>query len=100
MSGKRKTTMEGGLAEKAISKVTSPTAPYSCTYRQATIPTRGASPTDSRAEAVRTVKEAQGLDFIARTVFASSAAWSPNPDKPPFFFNLPTKTSSLTTIQP
>jgi hypothetical protein len=37
------------------------------------------------------VKEAQGLDFFARTVFASSAAWSPNPDKPPFFFNLPTK---------
>jgi enterochelin esterase-like enzyme len=49
------------------------------------------SPTDSRAEAVKTVKEAQGLDFFARTLFASSAAWSPNPGKPPFFFNLPTK---------
>jgi hypothetical protein len=24
-------------------------------------------------------------------VFASSAAWSPNPDKPPFYFNLPTE---------
>jgi enterochelin esterase-like enzyme len=48
------------------------------------------APTDSRAEAVKTVKEAQGLDFFARTVFASSAAWSPNPDRPPFFFNFPT----------
>jgi S-formylglutathione hydrolase FrmB len=49
------------------------------------------SPTDKQAEEVKTIEEAQALDFFPRTVFASSAAWSPNPDKPPFFFNLPTE---------
>ena len=49
------------------------------------------SPNDSDAEAVKTVAEAQGLEFFPRTLFASAAAWSPNPDKPPFFFNLPTQ---------
>jgi len=49
------------------------------------------SPDDSKAEAVKTVAEAQGLEFFPRTLFASAAAWSPNPDKPPFYFNLPTQ---------
>lgn len=47
--------------------------------------------TDAQAESVKTVEEAQGLDFFQRGVFASSAAWSPNPDKPPFYLNLPTE---------
>lgn len=49
------------------------------------------SPTDIQAEAVKTIAEAQGLEFFARTIFASAAAWSPNPDNPPFYFNLPTQ---------
>ena len=47
--------------------------------------------TDAQAESVKTVEAAQNLEFFPRTVFASSAAWSPNPDKPPFYFNLPTE---------
>lgn len=45
---------------------------------------------DADAERVTSVAAARDLDFFARTVFASSAAWSPNPGKPPFFLNLPT----------
>jgi enterochelin esterase-like enzyme len=46
---------------------------------------------DARAEAVETVEQAQGLNFFERALFASSAAWSPNPGKPPFYLNLPTE---------
>ncbi len=48
------------------------------------------SPNDARAEAVQSVAEAQALSFFEKALFASAAAWSPNPNKPPFFMNLPT----------
>lgn len=42
-------------------------------------------------EAVRTRAEAIALPFMARAQFASAAAWSPNPQNPPFYLDLPTK---------
>jgi enterochelin esterase-like enzyme len=49
------------------------------------------SPNDARAETVRTIEQAQALGFFDRALFASSAAWSPNPGKAPFYLNLPTE---------
>jgi enterochelin esterase-like enzyme len=45
------------------------------------------APTDNYQESVTTVQEAQALDFFRRAGMASSAAWSPNPTKAPFYFN-------------
>ncbi len=54
---------------------------------------RGAPPAAmmSALEAVKTPEEATKLDFFARAMFASAAAWSPNPKKPPLYLDLPTK---------
>jgi enterochelin esterase-like enzyme len=52
---------------------------------------RGVSPTDAGIEAIKTVKEATALERGARTTFAASAAWTPNPDNPPLYLDLPTK---------
>lgn len=42
-------------------------------------------------EAVHTREEAMALPFFARAQFASAAAWSPNPQNPPFYLDLPIK---------
>ncbi|WP_202900514.1 alpha/beta hydrolase [Parvularcula oceani] len=52
---------------------------------------RSPAASDADAEAVGSVEEARDLDFFARALFASAAAWAPNPDKPPFFLDLPTE---------
>jgi S-formylglutathione hydrolase len=44
-----------------------------------------------RAEAVRDPDEVNRLDFFSKAMFASAAAWSPNPAKPPLYLDLPTK---------
>lgn len=49
------------------------------------------SPTDARQEQVTTLEAARNLDFFGRAGMASSAAWSPNPNKPPFYFNMMTE---------
>jgi hypothetical protein len=40
-------------------------------------------------ESVKTPEEAAKLDFLPKATFAVAAAWSPNPKKPPFYFDLP-----------
>jgi enterochelin esterase-like enzyme len=52
---------------------------------------RFAGPTDAALEKIATVEKAQALGMGQRTTFAASAAWSPNPDNPPFYLNLPSK---------
>jgi len=42
-------------------------------------------------ENIKTREEAEKGGWGVRTVFASAAAWSPNPDNPPFYLDLPTK---------
>lgn len=44
-----------------------------------------------RADSIRTITEFQKTDFGTKTVFASAAAWSPNPAQPPFYLDLPVK---------
>ena len=52
---------------------------------------RGAPPPAAIAtmEAVKTREEATRLDFMGRATFAVATAWSPNPNKPPFYADLP-----------
>ena len=52
---------------------------------------RGAPPPAAVAamEAVKTREDAAKLDFMGHATFAVAAAWSPNPNKPPFYADLP-----------
>jgi S-formylglutathione hydrolase len=45
----------------------------------------------AQVEAVERPEDAAGLPFGARATLAEAAAWSPNPENPPFYFDLPTK---------
>lgn len=42
-------------------------------------------------EAVKTPADSASLPFFPRAQLASAAAWSPNPDNPPLYLDLPTK---------
>lgn len=42
-------------------------------------------------ENVKTLEEAAKLPFMMHALLAMAAAWSPNPNKPPFYLDLPTK---------
>ena len=42
-------------------------------------------------EAVKTPEESAKLQFFSRAQLATAAAWSPNPNKPPLYLDLPTK---------
>jgi S-formylglutathione hydrolase FrmB len=42
-----------------------------------------------RIEAITEIDQLSGAGFMEMATLASSAAWAPNPDKPPFFLDLP-----------
>jgi S-formylglutathione hydrolase FrmB len=48
-----------------------------------------------RADSIKTIAEFEKTDFGTKTVFASAAAWSPNPTLPPFYIDLPVKNGVL-----
>ncbi len=54
---------------------------------------RGAPPPEmaKKMEEAKAAGDPQNLNFFARAMFASAAAWSPNPKDPPFYLDLPTK---------
>jgi len=54
---------------------------------------RGGEP--SPLEGIKTVEQARNGDRRILVGFASAAAWSPNPDNPPFFLDLPTKNGAV-----
>jgi S-formylglutathione hydrolase FrmB len=62
---------------------------------------RPAIPVDSELaktlETVKTPGDSAKLQFFARATLATAAAWSPNPQNPPLYFDLPIKDG---TIQP
>jgi enterochelin esterase-like enzyme len=63
---------------------------FSAIYAQSSccLSARGANPaTDARLETM-TPEEAEKGDFGVRGNFAAASAWSPNPGKPPFYFDL------------
>ena len=48
-----------------------------------------------RADSIKTIEELQHADFGTKAMFASAAAWSPNPGNPPFYLDLPVKDGRL-----
>lgn len=48
-----------------------------------------------RADSIKTIEEVQKADFFTKALFASAAAWSPNPANPPFYLDLPVKNGKL-----
>lgn len=54
---------------------------------------RGAPPPEAaeQLEGLKSPADSVKLGFMARATLAVSAAWSPNPNNPPFYFDLPTK---------
>jgi S-formylglutathione hydrolase len=49
----------------------------------------------AKAEALKSPEEARGAERGLATLLAEAAAWSPNPQKPPFYFDLPAKDGKL-----
>ncbi|HVZ29585.1 MAG TPA: alpha/beta hydrolase-fold protein [Asticcacaulis sp.] len=45
--------------------------------------------TEAKFSQITTIDQSKSLSFGDRATFASAAAWSPNPQKPPFYFDLP-----------
>ena len=52
-------------------------------------------PINQQAEAVNTVEQIDQQNFFTLAVLASSAAWAPNPQKPPFYMDLPTENGQI-----
>ena len=50
-----------------------------------------------KAEAVHSVADLAQADFGTKALFASAAAWSPNPKNPPMFLDLPSKEGQIQT---
>ncbi len=50
---------------------------------------RSSATQSAAAAAVRTPEDVAKLDFGTKAALASAAAWSPNPDNPPLFLDLP-----------
>ena len=48
-------------------------------------------PALAKLEAIKSVDEIAKADFMTKAMFASAAAWSPNPKNPPFYADLPVK---------
>ena len=48
-----------------------------------------------RAEGIHTMDDFAKAPFMTKVVVGSSAAWSPNPKKPPLFLDLPTKNGKV-----
>ena len=52
-------------------------------------------PSFLRADSIKTMEQLQKADFGTKALFASAAAWSPNPLNPPFYIDLPAKDGKL-----
>ncbi len=52
-------------------------------------------PSFFRADSIKTFAEFEKADFGTKAVFASAAAWSPNPGLPPFYADLPVKNGMI-----
>ncbi|MFT2007891.1 alpha/beta hydrolase [Pontibacter sp. 13R65] len=49
----------------------------------------------AKLQAIQTPADLEKADFFTKAMFASAAAWSPNPQKPPFFVDLPLENSQV-----
>ena len=66
-----------------------------CCLNSTPAPTQALPRNFLRADSVKTIEEFQKADFLVKALFASAAAWSPNPEQPPFYLDLPVKNGQL-----
>lgn len=66
-----------------------------CCLNSSPVSTESVPPPFLHADSIKTVAEMQKADFFTKALFASAAAWSPNPANPPFYIDLPVKDGKL-----
>jgi S-formylglutathione hydrolase FrmB len=62
-----------------------------CCLTSPPAPTGALPPPYLQADTIRTIAGFKKADFGTKALFASAAAWSPNPANPPFYLDLPVK---------
>jgi S-formylglutathione hydrolase FrmB len=50
-----------------------------------------------KADSITTIEEFRKADFGVKALYAQAAAWSPNPNRPPFYVDLPIRDGQLQT---
>nr|PZN70224.1 MAG: esterase [Pseudomonadota bacterium] len=55
---------------------------------------RQVAPADATNEQVRTLEDVEKLPVLGRTTLAASASWAPNPQNPPLYLDLPTRSGA------
>lgn len=55
----------------------------------------GGGPNAAQLEQIRSVEQVHQASFFVKAVFASAAAWSPDPNKPPLYLDLPTENGEV-----
>lgn len=66
-----------------------------CCLNTAPLATDAVPPNFLNAARIKTMEQFQQADFSTKALFASAAAWSPNPDNPPFYLDLPVKDGKI-----
>ena len=66
-----------------------------CCLNSSALPLQTVPQSFLRADSIKTVEQFQKTDFGTKVLFASAAAWSPNPENPPFYIDLPVKEGQL-----
>jgi enterochelin esterase-like enzyme len=66
-----------------------------CCLNSFPVPTEKIPAAYLHADSVTTTIAFQKTDFFTKALFASAAAWSPNPANPPFYIDLPVKDGKL-----
>jgi S-formylglutathione hydrolase FrmB len=66
-----------------------------CCLNSAPAPVQAVPQSYLRADSIKTIEQFQKADFGVKALFASAAAWSPNPTQPPFYIDLPVKNGQL-----
>jgi len=66
-----------------------------CCLNSTPVPLQNVPISYLRADSIKTIEEFQKADFGTKALFASAAAWSPNPANPPFYVDLPSKDGKL-----
>jgi S-formylglutathione hydrolase FrmB len=66
-----------------------------CCLNSPPVPTQTIPPAYLRADSIKTIEEVHNAGFGVKALFASAAAWSPNPENPPFYIDLPVKNGEL-----
>ena len=66
-----------------------------CCLNSTPVPAQNIPQNFLRLDSIKTMEQFLNADFFTKAMFASAAAWSPNPTQPPFYIDLPLKDGQL-----